>query len=262
MPLPFDREMNQGDGDLLDYGNRRPSRLGSIAPTTSMGPLSPISNQIQDELDRLGGALPSIEELLMNRINATIDFNQYSDALNTFAGGITDQFFRPGGMVEQASRQALGQTVQTGFGPQSGGFDAARMNILAGARDQVGQAIGSQAVNLAQMASGQRSADIQTLLGFAGMQGARRDELARDLFGIQQTGVVNQLDRDTFNLNRRMVENALAQQRQQQGGGIWEFLGGLGGSVLGGTLGMAGMGIGEQVGSQLGNWLGGMLPGN
>jgi hypothetical protein len=241
--------------NLFDRFNSPATSPTASGTTRNTGLSGIIDEQFSPELERLDQGLPGLEELLMDRISSGPDFQQFAPALEQFAGNITDQFFGAGGAVEQASRQALGQAVGSGFGPTSGGFDAARMNILRGATEQVGQAIGSQAVNLAQVASGQRSADIQTLLGLTGLQAGRRDELARDIFGITQTGIANEMDRETLGLNRRLIEEALRDPS------ILERIGGSAGSILSGAgtgaaIGSIVPGLGTGVGAALGGTLG------
>jgi hypothetical protein len=254
MPLPSSTQIGNIPNQAINSGPAGTRSFGAGNQTIT----SILDEQFTPEFDRINQALPGLEEVLQNRINGPADFNQFSGALEQFAGGLTDQLFGAGGAVEQASRGALGQTVQSGFGPTSGGFDNARMNILTGARDTLTQGIAGQAVNLAQLASGQRTADIQSLLGFTGMQAGRRDSLAESLFGGAATINQQGMDRETMDLNRRLIDHALGQQNQ--GSGIGGLLGRIGGGLLGSALGPIGSAAGGALGGRLAGLLGGGNP--
>lgn len=223
----------------------------SRGPNTLAGILD---SNFTPEFNRLNEGLPGIEDLLQTTIESPLDFEQFAPALEQFAGGLSAQMFGAGGSVEQASRQALGQSVQSGFGPTSGGFDNARLSILKEARGSFNEALSTQAVNLAQIASTKRSSDIQTLLGFTQNQGARRDSAAESLFGGRATIDQQGMDRETMDLNRRMIEQGLMDGQTSMGdrlsGGLSGAAGGFvaGNMVVPGIGGIVGAGIGGLAG--------------
>lgn len=213
-----------------------------------------LDNNFAPEFNRLNEGLPGIEDLLTDRIQGPVDLNQFAPALEQFAGGLSAQMFGAGGSVEQATRGALGQSVQSGFGPASGGFENAKLHILKGATGEFQNALAGQAVNLAQLASTQRSQDISALLGFTQNQGARRDSAAESLFGGQAT--IDQAGRDdeTMALNRRLIENALAN------GGDPNSIGSRATNALSGAAGgfVAGNMVVPGVGGFIGAGIGGL----
>jgi hypothetical protein len=74
--------------------------------------------------------------------------NSLRDPLSALAESIAGDFFGPGGSAERQTNQALRHSVDTGFGPRSGGFDAARLNILQNATTQASRGISAGAIQL------------------------------------------------------------------------------------------------------------------
>lgn len=221
-----------------------------------------LQNRFVPELDRIGANMGNIEQMFMDAYNAPIDFSQYNDALSTFAGGVSDQYFAPGGIVEQQSRQALGQTVNTGFGTTSGGFDNARMNILSGATGAMNNAIAMQAGELARLAQADRQNQLATAFGYLGLEKSRADALRESLFGGAATERVYGMDERMLRLNEMMVMNEFGD------GEGFDFTGRLGsgaggalsGAAAGSMIGSAGGPIGMGLGALIGG-LGGFLTG-
>ena len=225
----------------------RPPSGGSSSAARSLGGI--LDEQFAPEYERLNEGLPGIEELFNERVASGPDYSAYSGALEDFAGSVFEQYFGSGGAVEGASRAALGQAVQSGFGPTSGGFDNARMNILREASGQFGQAVAGQATQLAGYASQDRGIDIQSLLGYTGLQAGRRDALAESLFGGQATIDQQGIDREVLDLNRRMIEQALRNSGQSIGSRLG---GGLSGAASGAIAGSIIPGIGTGIGAAIG----------
>ena len=201
--------------------------------------------------------LPGTEDLFNKRISTGLDFQGFDDALSKFAGGLSEQLFGAGGSVETASRSALGEAVGSGFGPTSGGFDNARLNILKGAGQQFNSALAEQAVNIAGVASQQRSADINSILGLQQSQAGRRDSIAESIFGAQATIDQQGFDRETMDLNKQLIEQAL--RRGNRGRSVGSRVkGGLSGSASGAVAGtiVAGPGIGTTAGAIIGGLAG------
>lgn len=191
------------EGTTTGYTDRSPQR------PTGFNLNDILQNRFVPELDRIGANMGNIEQMFMDAYNAPIDFSQYNDALSTFAGGVSDQYFAPGGIVEQQSRQALGQTVNTGFGTTSGGFDNARMNILSGATGAMNNAIAMQAGDLARLAQSDRQNQLNTAFGYLGLEKGRHDSLLESLFGGAATDRVYGMDEEMLALNRSMIQKAL-----------------------------------------------------
>ena len=206
MPFPFNQTRNEG-GESYQQMTRVPNAVRQQQRNRSLPGV--LTSQFEPELGRIDAALPGLEELLLGQINAPIDYSAFKAPLEDFAGGLTKELYGPGGYVEEATQGALGMTQKTGFGPTSGGFDRARLNILGGANDQFANALSGKAVELANLASSTRDSNIRNLLAYTGNLQARRDDYATSLFTGRQA--INQygMDRNIFDLNRRMVEHAL-----------------------------------------------------
>jgi hypothetical protein len=240
IPELLDTGMSQNPADPNVYRRYRPSQI--------------LNQDFRPEFDRVSGQLPNLEQTFMDRLNSGPDFEAYRSELDAFGGSLMDTLFGPGGQVEQATRQALGQSVASGFGPTSGGFDKARLNILGGARDAFGGAIAGQAVNIAQLAGQQHMGELGALGGFQQFQAGRADDLRESLFGGEMSIRQMEMDRETMELNRRMVEAGLA----QQGGGGLSIGGALEGALGGAAAGSFIPGIGSLAGGIIGG-IGGLF---
>ena len=181
---------------------------------------------------------PSYRMLTAFRGLENPDFAGFREPLSALAQSVTDQLFRPGGAVEGATRGALGRSVQSGFGPRSGGFDAARLNILQGASDTVGNTVGQAAVQLAPLALQQRESQ----------------------FGAASTLEGLRLSEEQLAQNQRLIDAHLQQQKcgigDRLGAGL---MGGLSGA-LGASANLGGAGAAAATGG-LSTLAGGILGG-
>lgn len=246
-------------GDLGGSPAGRP-RSGSSAGAGYRDPTFAIRDLLGErflpEFERLAERQAELEEQLLGRIEDPIDFESFRGELSTLAESVTRDLFGPGGAVEDATTRAAGESVRSGFGTRSGGFDRARLNILEGARDQVTDVVGRAAPQLAQTAAQTRAADIGALGEFTAGQAARQTDLLESLFGgfatIEQ---INQA-REQLGLNEDIIREVL---RGGGGGGVGGFLGKLGGGLLGATLGPIAGGIGGALGEQAGDYISGLF---
>lgn len=259
--------------------------------------------QLQGFLEQLGqfgtqqlqtGA--GLGQTFQSLLNRPTNYGAVRGELDAVAQGTIGELFREGGQVDQAIRQASGASVQSGFGPSSGGRDNAIFNILAGARGQTSDAIARAAPQLAsvaqQDASSRLNAGLQGYLGttaqglgaiesaFGGASAIQQGQLA-DYFGRAQLG----LAQDQFGLardlgyrqadlaeklglgqlsiaqkqllqNQQLIDQAL---KNQGGGGIFgKILGGIG-KIAGGVLGSAAGPFGAAIGGVLGDKVGNLF---
>lgn len=226
--------------------------------STSLGGI--LDQYFKPELYDTEGNAAAARDAFTERLNTPTDFSRFRGELTAMAQGITNEMFGPGGAVEQATGQAAEQSVGTGFGPTSGGFDRARRNIYSGARDQVGNAIAQGAIQLAPIAAQERAGDIGALAQLYGLEAGRGDALRESLFGGEATIENLGLAKETMMLNRRLIEDSL--RRSRSGGGIGGFLGKLGGGIIGSALGPVGTALGSRLGELTTGWLGGSSKGS
>ena len=195
----------------------------------------------------------NIQDTLMKRISSGPDFAKYRGELSTVATGLADELFSPGGEVEQAYSDAFGQTVESGFGTSSGGFERARGNILRGARDVVGRGIAQGALQLAGTAEQSRASDINALLGLHEGEAGRMEGLRESLFGGQATIEQLKLAQEQMGLNRELMRKA------GKGRGLGSRTGGAAkGALAGASIGSAIPGFGTAAGAVIGG-IGGFL---
>lgn len=235
------------------FGTRRPG-----PPRSSIGDMEQIiNNRFLPEFERTQAALPGIQELFMERLNAPVDYSGLRGELQAVAEGVGEELFRPGGSVELASRGAAEGSVRTGFGPSSGGFDRARMNILDEAQGTIGRTISQGALQLAPMALQKRQGDIANAFGLLQLQSGRADDLRESLFGGRASIEQLKLARDQMKLNRRLVEAGLANQNLSTGDRIGGALSGAAGGALAGAqagtiFGLPGAAVGGILGGLAG----------
>ena len=189
---------------------------GPSGPTPTQ-PLDPrthlrgiLDTDIVPELERLGGQQKDIEALYTEKLAAPIDYDAYNKGLTAWADSYSQQLYGPGGAVEMGDRASLSNSVDSGFGGTSGGFDNARNNTRMQSSRNFHDSMANQVVAVGQQAMTQRSNDLDSLLGYVTNQGARRDSLAGDLFAGTQGIELQKNDRETMELNRRMIEKALS----------------------------------------------------
>jgi hypothetical protein len=211
-----------------------------------------LDSYYRPELDRTQGSAADAQDAFLERLNAPTDYSGLRGELSAMAEGITSEMFGPGGAVQQATSQAAEQSVGTGFGPSSGGFDRARRNIFSGARGEVTNRIAQGALQLAPIAMQERQGDISALGDFYGMQATRGDALRDSLFGGEATIENLGMAREQLDLNRMLIEESLRQSRS--GGGIGGFLK----KAAGGLIGTA---LGGPIGGAFGSWATSKIPG-
>lgn len=171
------------------------------------------------------------------------------EALSDVAQGVTAELFAPGGQVEQATNRALRSTVESGFGPRSGGFDQARLNIQERAQDQV-------ANRVAQAAPEIRSQTIQGLGQLAGQLRGSAESLRESEFGGQATIEQLGLARERQDMNERIMQEFLDERGGADIGGAAS--GALSGAATGATIGSIVPGFGTAIGAAGGGILGGL----
>ena len=221
-------DFGQGGGGAGAAGGG--ARATSVqAEEQQVGSLEDILQGFGEARERMGERARGVEDAFLQ------DLRGGREALSSMAQGITAELFAPGGQVEEATSQALRQTTESGFGPRSGGFDQARLNILEGAQEQV-------ANRVAQAAPQIRG---QTLQGFGQLAGQLR-------------GATESLRESEFGGRASIEQLEMARQRQRQNEMILqEFLdergGGIGETIAGG---LTGAGSGALAGAGMGSVLG------
>lgn len=211
-----------------------------------------LSRYFAPEFERLQKRQSGLESTITELIDKPIDFAGFQDALTSVAQGVSSKLYAPGGEVDIANRQALGDVVQSGFGTTSGGYDRARLNILRGANTTVSDAIAGAAVQLAPQAVQARQGQLATISGLLDSNRGALEGIRESMFGGQTTIEQLALAKQTAEQNRRLVEEAL---RRQGGGGLWGNLASLGFGLLGSVAGPAGAAVGGRLGGQVSDWL-------
>lgn len=200
------------------------------------GTLRRIGSGFGEEADRIRDRQPGIEEAFMERLGGSTDFGRIRGELEAVGQGVAEDLFRPGGQVEQATRGALSQSVQSGFGPSSGGFDRARMNILGGARDRITSALAQAAPQLASTAVQEDLGRLRQEGNFVMGQAGLANDLSQSEFGAMST--IEQL---------RLAHEQMRMNQEEMGCGLGDRLGS---AVTSGGQGAAtGAIIGGGVGS-------------
>lgn len=212
-----------------------------------------LDDRFSGELDRLTESQPDLETNFLEALRSPVNFEDFRGELSEFAESVTSDVFGPGGAVQGAINQATPDILNSGMSPFGGTAARTRNDILRGATDQVSNAIGQQAGKLAGIASQNRTNDIASRLAFTELQAGRADSLRESLFGGQATIENLGLARESQDLNRRMIEQALRQR--EGGGGFGSFFGNLGGGLLGATLGPIGATVGSRAGGAIGDAL-------
>lgn len=197
------------------------------------------------------------------------DFGRVRRELGAVAEGISGDLFDTGGPVDQAIRQASGASVESGFGPSSGGRDQAIFNILRGARGEINRGIAQAAPQLASVAVRDRLGNLQAaagresaLLGL-GLQGLEsgftgaaniQQGILADAFGRANLGLSSELGFRQADLAERGLKGQLGLARRQLDQNqqlINEYINrggcGIGDRLLGGVLGA---GSGAKAGSR------------
>lgn len=235
--------------------NRSRTFTPPAPPPRASDPLQTVlDDSFYPEYNRLQDNQQGIEELFIEMLQSPVNYGDLRSEVSAVGESVVNQLFGAGGDVETAFGEALGQTVETGFGTTSGGFARARQNILGQATEQVTDAVSRAAVDLAPVAAQSRGQDIASLLGFTEFQGGRLDNLRESLFGgatqIEQLDLAQQ---QAFN-NRRLTDQALY-ERNNQGGGFWDSIGGIAGAAAGSVFGPVGTAVGSKLGGKVTDWL-------
>jgi hypothetical protein len=226
------------------------AQVAQRTPSTALTLEKILSDYFKPEFNKLQGQQGDLQKMFMDKLAAGPDFAKFRGELSTVATGVADELFSPGGEVDKAYQGAFGQTVESGFGTSSGGFERARHNILGGARDVVSRGIAQGALQLAGTASQANSADLATLLGFQQGEAGRLEGLRESMFGGQATIESLGLAKRTADLNERMINQSL--QKQSGGGGFWGGLKKFAGQAIGGIAGAALGPVGAMAGAKLG----------
>lgn len=105
------------------------------------------------------------EQRILDALGSPTDFSSIRGELTSISQAVADELFGKGGSIDKATRGAMDDSVASGFGTTSGGYTAARQNILSGGRDVVGRSIAQNGAALAQLAVQQRGQNLDSLMG-------------------------------------------------------------------------------------------------
>lgn len=161
------------------------------------------------DYDELKGRSDQYEKTLFDLINSPTDFGRVREELTVIAQAVADEIFGTGGVVDQENRAALDQSVETGFGPSSGGFTAARQNILGKGRDVVGRSIAQNGAALAGLAVQDRGLSLDAAGNLYNTASGRVDNLRESIFGGQTVIENLRLAREQQAMNKKMLDKAI-----------------------------------------------------
>lgn len=198
------------------------------------------------------------EAALMEALGQPTDFGSVREEVSAVGEGVANELFSQGGQVESAINEALRNTARTGFGPTSGSFDRARLDVLRGASDQVANRVAQSATQLAPLAQRERATDLGILGGLAESEAARVGNLRQSIFGGRASVNQLQLAQDQADLNEQLVNQALESGET----GFLEGVGNAATGALGGAVAGSQFlpGPGTAIGAILGG-LGGLFGG-